>query len=268
MNGINKIKTLIVCLLIITSNLSSYEDYGEIQDIAANGSMQAMRAFQIQWSNWLFYTMNVNTPGFIETGAFNSRMIDKNGEKRIDAIPFYRWRAGPVVETHRPLDFYIDAMSKGFFVIQLKTTLGYTRDGRFTRDGSDRLVTVAGNYPVLGDKGPIYLPKGDVVVSRSGMIYVDGEEVDRIKVAVFASYKEMQKLNSLNGSVFVLVEEAEILSGVEYYKVVQGHIEENNVVKALVGDITYATNGYQSNAKVLKVLARSANTATQIAAPN
>ena len=248
--------------------LQAFEDYGEIQDYGAKNNIQAMRAFQTQWSNWLFYTMNVDTPGFIETGAFNSRLVDADGNQKIDAVPFYRWRAGPVVETNRDLDCYIEASSKGFFVIQLPTTVGYTRDGRFHRDSENRLVTVAGNYPVLGDNGIITLPRGTVSISSAGTIFLDGEEIDRIKIAVFPSFKEMQKLNSVNGAVFVLVEEAEILTGQEYYKVLQGYIEENNVVKALVGDIAYATNGYKSNAKIIKVLARSAQTSTQVATPS
>ena len=116
--------------------------------------------------------------------------------------------------------------------------------------------------------GEIILPPGDITGTKTGLLYVDGDEVDRIKIAVFPTFREMQKLNSVNGSVFVLVEEAEILEGIEYYKIMQGYLEENNVVKALVGDIAYATNGYKSNAKILKVLARSASTATQVANPS
>ena len=160
----------------INFNAMAYQDFGEIQDYGARNNIQAMRAFQTQWSNWLFYTMNVDTPGFIETGAFNSRLVDSKGDKKIDAVPFYRWRAGPVVETNRDLDCFIEASSKGFFVIQLPTTVGYTRDGRFHRDSSDRLVTVAGNYPVLGLNGVITLPRGDVSITSAGTIYLDGQD--------------------------------------------------------------------------------------------
>ena len=257
-----------IFFLLSMFKIHAYEDYGEIQTTGARSSMQAMRSFQVQWSNYLFYTMNVDTPGFIETGAFNSRFVEGENNSRIDVIPFYRWRAGPVIETNRPLDVYIEAASKGFFVIQLPRTIGYTRDGRFKRDSTNRLVSLAGDYPILGENGEIVVPLGSVSITEDGSIYVDGQFIDRLKIAVFPTYKEMQKLNSVNGTVFVLLEEAEILQGIEYYRLVQGHLEENNIVKALVGDITYATNGYKSNAKILKVLARSASTATQIANPS
>mgnify|MGYP007000145476 len=107
----------------------------------------------------------------------------------VDYIPFFRWRAGPMVDTGKELDLYLDANSRGFFVVQLPNSIAFTRDGRFLLDSRRRIVTLSGMYPLLGEEGEIILPEGeDILVSRSGLIYVDGQPVTRIKVAVFRTF--------------------------------------------------------------------------------
>ncbi|MBG90277.1 MAG: hypothetical protein CL521_00490 [Actinobacteria bacterium] len=242
----------------------AYTDYNEITDRGIKDNVFAMRAFQVHYTNFMFYTINVATPGFIEEGTYNTR---RKGTRRIDFVPFYRWRSGPVVETNRPLDFYLDASSRGFFVIKFPTTFVYTRDGRFRLDSRNRLVTMSGHYPVMGEGGEIFLPEGSVSVARSGMIFVDGEPVDRIKVAVFKSFKDMQNMETLNGSFFILTKPIDTLEGQEHYGVVQGYLEENNVLKAITGDILFAKNSFDVNAKSAQMLNRALSTSASFIAP-
>mgnify|MGYP003333820705 CR=1 FL=1 len=258
-----------VFLALMSGTVIAYEDFGEIQDAGMRSSMQAMRCFEVHWTNYTFYTMNVDTPGYVETGVYNTRVKYDEDDYRIETKPFIRWRAGPVVRTGDPFDIYIDADSKGLMVIKLPFTTGYTRDGRLGIDSNRRLVTRAGNYPVLGEGGEIYLPEGrDFDLSKSGLIFVDGEPVDRIKIAVFKNMGEMSTMETLNGSVFVLTEEVELLEGPSHYAVRQGYLEQNNVIKALIGDITFSTNAYISNARVGKSIARIMGSAIQLANPS
>ncbi len=251
---------MFVCLFSNSIHALFAPDYEEIQESSVRTVVQSMRAHQIQWNLFALYTMNVDTPGYIETGGYN---ISKEG--RIQIVPFYRWRAGPIVETFQPLDFCVEANSKGFFQVLLPTGLGYTRDGRFTLTKNRKLVMVAGHYPVLGERGEIYLPEGkEIAVSKSGQIYVDGTPVDKMKIVVF---QDMSKLETLNGSLFYLTAEAELMEGEEHYAVRQGFLEQNNVLKALIGDITMASRTYEATSKVGRSITKMLNSVVQLGNP-
>ena len=265
----------LLLLVYIQPSVMAYEHYNEVLERGVLSSMEGMRTFEVQYLNWVKYTINLSTPGFIEQGVYNSRTHmgqDEYGEDKyeINIKPFYRWRAGPMVETGNKLDFYIDANSRGFFAVQLPSdTLAYTRDGRFRLDSQGRLVTLQNSYPVMGENGQIVLPNltNDIVVSRAGLIFADGQPVQKIKVVVFKSFTEMQTLNDINGSFFVMTKDIDIVDGAENYVVVQGAIEQNNVLKAITGDIKVAKNGYESSVKVAQLINKALSTAAGLAAP-
>ncbi|RAP39157.1 hypothetical protein DID80_00705 [Candidatus Marinamargulisbacteria bacterium SCGC AAA071-K20] len=256
----------LIIMLFATNSLYSWEDFQEIQDPGVRTTLDGLHAYIVHYQNWLFYTINTHTPGYIETGVYNTRTVEGNTEIR----PFFRWRAGPVIETGRDLDFYLDAASRGFFAVQMPTSLAYTRDGRFILDSQRRMVTMSGNYPLLGENGHIYLPEGESIsVSRAGLIYVDGEPIDRMKIVVFKRKSDMtyDNIESLNGSFFVLTREIETISGPQYYLIKQGMLEENNVLKAITGDIGMAKNSYDATVKTAHMINKALGTAASIANP-
>lgn len=252
-------------MMNLSTPLFAYEEFGEVGDPSMAHGIQAMRSFQVHYTNYVFYTMNMETPGAVEVGCYNSRLSNADGSYRIDYVPFYRFRAGPPIETNRDLDFFVDGYNRSFFVVQLATSLGYTRDGRFDIDSQRRLVTLSGGYPVLGENGPIILPEGnDITVSRSGVLFMDGQPVDRLKVIVFSTGLEGQKMELINASMFVLTEEAETLEGPEHYYIKQGMVHENNILKALNGDMLFAKQGYDASVKTVQALAKAASTISSL----
>ena len=258
---------VLLVLICLNTYTNAYVHFDEVQEQGVLSSLEGMRTFQVHYTNWLFYTINVGTPGFIETGVYNTRKKRNEGFE-IDYIPFFRWRAGPMIETNKELDLYLDANSRGFFVVQLPNSIAFTRDGRFMLDSKRRVVTLSGMYPLLGEEGEIILPEGeDILVSRSGLIYVDGQPVTRVKIAVFKTFKEMQSMESLNGAFFVLTKDIQTLDGPEHYAIVQGALEQNNVLKAITGDILVAKNGYDAAAKTAHLINKSLSTAAGIGAP-
>ena len=264
----NKWGFLIILLLTVANSLFSYEEFGEIMDPALRTSLQGMRSYQVHYLNWLFYTINTHTPGFFEAGVYNTRFINKEEENfRVDHVGFTRFRAGPYTDTGNPLDLYIDAASKGWFLIKIPGSYAYTRDGRFTLDSRRRIVSLAGDFPLMGENGEIFLPEGDISISKSGTIFVEGNRVDRIKIIVFTSEVDMQNLETLNGSVFVLTKPIPVIEGVQNYRVVQGALEENNVLKAINGDILSAKNYYESCAKIAHALNKSLSTSAALMSP-
>lgn len=239
-----------------------YPDYNEVPEPGLLTAMYSMRAHETQWNNYNLYTMNVDTPGFTEIGGYN--ILNEKGQ--IEMLPFTRWRHGPISDTGRELDFYLDAEGRGFFIININGNLAFTKDGRFKLDENRRLVMLAGDFPVMGESGEIYLPEGDeIAVSASGLIFVDNDPVEKLKIVVFESFDDMQALETLNGSIWILTKDIPRLEGPEYYKIHQGSLEENNVLKALIGDGKFWTRGYEGSTKAIKSLIKVMNSTAAMA---
>lgn len=97
---------------------------------------------------------------------------------------------GALTTTGNPLDVAIEG--QGFFAIQTKQGIRYTRDGSFQRTGSGLLVTADGS-PVLDPKGrPIHVPTGNVTISGDGAVSVDGAIAGTIAVFSFPSATSIQ----------------------------------------------------------------------------
>jgi flagellar basal-body rod protein FlgF len=96
---------------------------------------------------------------------------------------------GAIVPTGNPLDVAIDGA--GFFALQGKNGIRYTRDGAFQRSNDGTLQT-AGGEPVLnlGNK-PIVLPTGPISIGSDGVVSVAGAAIDRIGTFSFANASAM-----------------------------------------------------------------------------
>ncbi len=74
---------------------------------------------------------------------------------------------------------------KGFFTVQSKTGLRYTRAGNFSLNAQRQLVSAQGDL-VQGSQGAIQIPAGQLSISPDGTISVDGTLVSKLKIADFA----------------------------------------------------------------------------------
>jgi len=92
---------------------------------------------------------------------------------------------GALVPTGNPLDLAIEGM--GFFAVQTKAGIRYTRDGQFRRTVDGSLVTAQGE-PVLNlVKQPIRIPTGDIAIGSEGLISVNGAVVGNLGIFSFPS---------------------------------------------------------------------------------
>ncbi len=92
---------------------------------------------------------------------------------------------GALTPTGNPLDLAIEG--DGFFAIQTKQGVRYTRNGQFERAQDGTLTTQAGE-PVLDAKGqPIRIPAGEIGVGADGAVSVDGAVAGKIALFGFAS---------------------------------------------------------------------------------
>jgi flagellar basal-body rod protein FlgF/flagellar basal-body rod protein FlgG len=90
---------------------------------------------------------------------------------------------GPIQPTGNSLDLAIEG--QGFFEIQTRNGIRFTRDGSFHRSQSGTLVTAKGE-PVLSSAGKaIQLPPGEVSVGANGILSVAGGAVDTVGVFTF-----------------------------------------------------------------------------------
>lgn len=100
------------------------------------------------------------------------------------------FRKGSVAITGRDLDVALDGA--GFFEIEAPAGARYTRNGQFTRSGDGRLVTSDG-LPVMGEKGPITLADGPVVIETDGTVRADGVIAGRLRVVDFDDYTRLAR---------------------------------------------------------------------------
>ncbi len=96
---------------------------------------------------------------------------------------------GALQQTGNPLDLAIEG--QGFFAVQTKNGVRYTRDGGFHRSQEGVLMT-AGGEPVLSAAGKaITLPPGDPSVGADGSVSVAGGVVGAVGVFTFPQGTEL-----------------------------------------------------------------------------
>ncbi|MFC1540712.1 flagellar hook-basal body protein, partial [Candidatus Margulisiibacteriota bacterium] len=162
---------------------------------------------------------------------------------------FYSHIQGALIKTDGKFDLALG--SDGYFVLGGPWGEGYTRDGRFRLDKDGRLISVAGNYPVMGLGGPVIVPQGaDVMVTQSGVIMADGVEVDRLRVV---NPEVKNSLTSLNGSIFQLRDSYATMQEIDNPRIIQGYIEASNVdIVDQMMEMIYLQRIYAVNTKVIQ----------------
>ncbi|MCU0595273.1 MAG: flagellar hook-basal body protein [Desulfobacterota bacterium] len=130
---------------------------------------------------------------------------------------------GPVQHTGNSFDLALDG--PGFFKVQTRHGLRYTRDGALGLDRENTLVNRNGD-PVLGDNGPIRVEGTDVSMGADGQIRVDGASLDRILVVDF---KDRRLLLKEGANYYIDPGTAEELPRPEKTTLHQGYLEESNV---------------------------------------
>ena len=138
---------------------------------------------------------------------------------------FYSNIQGALIKTDSKLDLALG--SDGYFVVAGTWGEGYTRDGRFRLDKDGRILTVAGNFPVLGQNGPIVVtPGAEIEFTQNGEIKADNVVVDHIRVV---APEQKDGLESVNGSIFKKKDSFAVVNEVENPRVIQGYVEASNV---------------------------------------
>lgn len=129
---------------------------------------------------------------------------------------------GAMRNTNRALD--VAMAGPGFLEVQTPSGVRYTRAGRLQQNQAGMLITSEG-HAVMGDAGPIQLPVGDVSISESGAIMVDGEQRARLSIVEFANPDALERVG---GTAFAVAGDAGAQPGTGT-RVQQGYLEGSNV---------------------------------------
>lgn len=157
---------------------------------------------------------------------------------------------GSMKTTENPLDLAVNGT--GFFTVSVADKQGnvtekYTRDGGFTLNAQNKLVTRDG-YTVMGENGEIIIPNGLIDIDSNGNIYSGGDFVDKLKMVDFENKDSLRKYGD---NLYDSIDESVIseFSGT----IIQGSLECSNVntVQEMVKMITLSRN-YEANQKMIQ----------------
>ncbi len=127
---------------------------------------------------------------------------------------------GAVTPTGNPLDLAIEG--DGFFAIQTKQGIRYTRDGQFERSPDGILTTQTGEPVLDARQQPVRMPAGPIVVGVDGAVSVNGGIAGKLAVFGFAA----QDLTAEGANRYALAEGAQATAATGTLH--QGSLESSN----------------------------------------
>ena len=189
---------------------------------------------------------NANTAGFKAEHlyyAIKGKAAQENS--RIDFGPTSTkidFAQGTLNRTGNKFDLAIE--SEGFFTIQTKNGIAYTRNGSFMLNKNNELVTPAGDY-VMGEAGKIVISGESVGIDADGSIQVDGSVVGKLKITAFSNPSDIGRASA---GQYIDSGKAGPKKA-DNYKIASGYLEMSNVnaVKEMVDmiDIQRTFETYQ-----------------------
>ncbi len=115
---------------------------------------------------------------------------------------------GALTPTGNPLDLAIEG--DGFFAVQTRQGVRYTRDGQFQRAQDGTLTTQAGEAALDARQQFIRAPAGAIVVGSDGAVQMNGAIAGRLAIFGFAS---PQSLAAEGANRYVPVDGAQASAG-------------------------------------------------------
>ncbi len=181
---------------------------------------------------------NTNTPGYKEDKIVFQKYLtqdlhDKN-TMPLDRATIINIKPGSLKQTNRELDWAING--DAFFVLQTPLGLRYTRAGSFTLNAGYELVNPAG-YQLLGENGDVISFNQDdhmIMIDSEGVVYARATPQDnfdqRGQIAI-VSVSDPRAIRKGGDGNFIVEGDAIVAQAdPDSYKMLQGFIEESNVV--------------------------------------
>jgi len=157
---------------------------------------------------------------------------------------------GNIETTLRNTDLAL--IGDAFFVIGTTEGERFTKNGAFYVDNEGYLVDGNANF-LLGQNGPIYVGGTNFTVSELGVITIDNQVVDTIRVV---SFNDNQTLRKQGSSLFFATEAP--MAQTNTFRMLQGSLEASNVEigREMVNMLTlYRT--YETNQRMITLIDES-----------
>jgi flagellar basal-body rod protein FlgG len=158
------------------------------------------------------------------------------------------FRDGPLKLTDNPFDLALTG--HGFFQIQSADGIRYTRDGRF-HASADGFLTTADGFPVLGENGSINLPSGQLAITPTGEVFVEGNFIDRLSLVKFENIVDDLIKDGQTSFLSRGADPQPLLP--EETTLYQGYLEESNVeVTQVVAEMSSVLRAYQASQRLVQ----------------
>lgn len=172
----------------------------------------------------------------------------------IGALPSDRSQ-GVLSHTGEALD--VALQGEGFLVAETPEGLRYYRGGKLQRNSAGNLVTHNGD-PLMGKKGIIKLPPGEVVIDNAGNISVNNKVVNKLRLDQIPKGENTAKV----GDLYWTVPEQPMRA--RETTVHQGMLEKSNVNPSLdMVELIKVTREYEQMQKAIKSMDEMASQAIQ-----
>ncbi|MBN1828890.1 MAG: flagellar basal-body rod protein FlgF [Deltaproteobacteria bacterium] len=190
---------------------------------------------------------NIDTPGFKGRKIFSA--ADSATDAPMQDQIFIDYSQGPITETGNVLDCAING--EGFFAVETKEGIAYTRDGRFSISSEGELMTQSGEF-VMGGSGRIVVKGDKASINDKGIVAVDGNQVDTLKIVLFEA---PQKLLSKGAGLFYDVQGEAKPRDIENVEVKAGHLEGANIqaVKEMI-EMINIQRSFESYQKIIQTI--------------
>ncbi len=172
----------------------------------------------------------------------------------IDALPPDRSQ-GVLYHTGESLD--VALQGEGFLVAQTPEGLRYYRGGKLQRNLNGNLVTHHGD-PLLGKKGLVKVPPGEIAIDNGGNISVNGVVADTLRLDRLPKGESVAKVGDLYWTV------PEKPTSARETTVHQGMLEKSNVNPSLdMVELIKVTREFEQMQKAIQAMDEMASQAIQ-----
>lgn len=162
---------------------------------------------------------------------------------------------GVLAHTGGPLD--VALQGEGFFVVETPEGLRYFRGGKLHRNVDGNLLTHHGD-PLLGAKGPIKVPPGEIVIDNRGNVSVNNTAVGALRLDQIPEGQTTEKVGDLYWTV---PQKTTAASGTSVH---QGMLEKSNVNPSLdMVELIKVTREYEQMQKAIQAMDEMTNQAIQ-----
>jgi len=150
-------------------------------------------------------------------------------------------------------DLDIAVKGDGFFEVQTKNGILYTRKGSFTLSRDRTIVTPEG-WALMSYRGAIQIPKNaqSITIKADGVVSVDGKDINKLRVVDFSKPEDFEPVG---GSAYKLSKNAQPPGDSTDFEIAHGYLEKSNVnaIDEMVNMIANMRNhqyGYKSTESI------------------